>query len=273
MRTVINHAVTAHIVTVNDAIIANGDIAREVQNHTGCSPHQAWHAATRALVIRQLLLQRAQTLGLVATPRSGAGLRETEEEALIRTLLETEVHTPVASEAECRRYYQANLGKFRSPDLYEPQHILFRASRGDAAAFAQAMERATQVLAAVRAAPEKFASLAASFSDCPSAGEGGRLGQIARGETTPEFDAALLSLAPGQICAEPVQTRYGVHIVRLERKIEGTTLPFDLVQGRIAAYLEESAWRRGVTQYVSLLAGEARITGFDLPGATSPLVQ
>jgi hypothetical protein len=28
-----------------------------------------------------------------------------------------------------------------------------------------------------------------------------------------------------------------------------------------------------VAQYISLLAGQARIDGFDLPGASSPLVQ
>ncbi|HUB12328.1 MAG TPA: peptidylprolyl isomerase [Acetobacteraceae bacterium] len=273
MRTAIHHAATSHIVAVNDAVIANADIAREVQNHTGASPQAAWHEATRALVIRQLLLQRAQALDLVATPRSEAGSRETEEEALIRTLLDTEVRIPTASEAECRRYHQANPGKFRSPELFEPQHILFKAPRDDTAAFARAMQRASQMLAVVQAAPEEFATLARRFSDCPSAAEGGRLGQIARGDSTPEFEAALLSLAPGETCAEPVQTRYGVHVVRLERKVEGAPLPFELVGERIAAYLEENAWRRAVTQYVSLLAGEARITGFDLPGAASPLVQ
>lgn len=273
MRTVINRAAPARTIAVNDAVIANADIAREVQNHTGSSPHEAWYEATRALVIRHLLLQRAQTMGLAATPHSEAGLCETEEEALIRTLLESEVRTPTAGEAECRRYYQANRDKFRSPELLEPRHILFRAARDDTTAFALAMERATQVLAAVQAAPEQFASLAAGFSECPSASEGGRLGQVKRGETTPEFEAALRSLTPGQVCAEPVQTRYGVHVLRLERKVESVPLPFELVRERIAAYLEESAWRRAVTQYISLLAGQARITGFDLPGAASPLVQ
>ena len=62
-------------------------------------------------------------------PRSENGLRETEEEALIRMLLETEVMTPTAEEADCRRYYQSNLSRFRSPDLYEPLHILFKASQ------------------------------------------------------------------------------------------------------------------------------------------------
>ncbi len=115
--------------------------------------------------------------------------------------------------------------------------------------------------------------MARAFSDCPSATDGGRLGQVGRGDTTPEFEAALLSLEPGQIYPEPVQTRYGVHVLRLDRKIAGRTLPFEQVRERIAVYLEESSWRRAVAQYVALLAGQARIAGFDMAGASSPLVQ
>jgi hypothetical protein len=129
------------IVAVNHSIIANADIAREVQNHQGASPIIAWEAATRALVVRELLSQRAQALDLVAEPRSENGLRETDEEALIRMLLEAEVKTPSAEDADCRRYYQSNLARFRSPDLYEPLHILFKATRADKPAYAQAVTR------------------------------------------------------------------------------------------------------------------------------------
>lgn len=273
MRTVLTRSTTTPPVAVNGAVIANADIAREVQNHAEATPKQAWQEATRALVVRELLLQRAHALGLAAAPHSEDGLRETEEEGLIRALLEAEVHTPTAGEAECRRYYDANPGKFRSPDLFEPQHILFKAARDNAAAYAAALARAEAALAEVQAAPERFDALARAVSDCPSANEAGRLGQIARGDTTPEFESALLSLQPGQICPSPVQTRYGVHVLRLQRKVAGQLLPFEVVGERIAAYLEESAWRRAVTQYVSLLSGQADITGFHMPGATSPLVQ
>lgn len=273
MRTVTMRTASPTIVAVNDAVIANATIAREVQNHAGTTPREAWQEATRALVVRELLLQRAHALGLVVEPRAQDGLRETEDEALIRVLLETEVRTPSADAAACRRYYDANPAKFRSSDLFEPLHILFKAARDDVAAYALAVERAGTVLAEVTAAPDRFESLARALSDCPSASDGGRLGQIARGDTTPEFETALLTLRPGQICADLVRTRYGVHVVRLDRRIAGTVLPFEQVHERIAAYLEESSWRRGVAQYVALLAGQARITGFDMPGASSLLVQ
>jgi peptidyl-prolyl cis-trans isomerase C len=273
MRTVTLRTSVPHVLAVNDAVIANADIAREVQNHAGEDPRQAWTEAMRALVVRELLLQRARAIGLTAEPRSETGLRETEEEALIRALLKAEVRTPQADDDACRRYYQANLSRFRSPDLFEPLHILFQAPREDEASFGRAVEQARSVLTELKADPSRFESLARALSDCPSGKEGGRLGQLACGESTPEFDAALMTLEPGQTCSEPVLTRYGVHIVRLDRKIAGRQLAFEQVRDRIAAYLEESSWRRGVAQYIALLAGQARISGFQMPAASSPLVQ
>lgn len=261
------------IVAVNDAVIANADIAREVQNHGGPSPISAWEAATRALIVRELLSQRAEELGLVPEPHSENGLRETGEEALIRMLLEAEVKTPMAEEADCRRYYQSNLARFRSPDLYEPVHILFKASRDDKDAYAQAVVSAEVVLAEVIETPKRFEDIARALSGCPSSAEGGRLGQVAAGDTTPEFETALRTLDPGEICLEVVRTRYGVHVLRLDRKVSGLVLPFEQVHERIASYLEASSSRRAAAQYVALLAGQARISGFDIAGASSPLVQ
>ncbi|MDR3484723.1 MAG: peptidylprolyl isomerase, partial [Bradyrhizobium sp.] len=101
----------------------------------------------------------------------------------------------------------------------------------------------------------------------------GRLGQVVLGETTPEFETFLIAMQPGQICPTSVRTAYGVHVLRLDRKIAGVALPFEAVRDRIAAYLEDRTWRRAVSQYLTLLAGQARIDGFDMASASSPLVQ
>jgi peptidyl-prolyl cis-trans isomerase C len=111
-------------VTVNDVTIPHATIAREVQNHAAASPDAAWQQAARALVIRELLLQRAGALELVAEPRVQDGARETDDEATIRLLLEREISTPTADEATCRRYYDSHRKRFRSADLFEPAHIL-----------------------------------------------------------------------------------------------------------------------------------------------------
>ncbi|HLA01419.1 MAG TPA: peptidylprolyl isomerase, partial [Aestuariivirga sp.] len=53
-------------VTVNSIEIPRGEIARETQNHPAKSPIEAWKAAAQALAIRELLLQEARRLNIVA---------------------------------------------------------------------------------------------------------------------------------------------------------------------------------------------------------------
>ena len=62
-------------------------------------------------------------------------------------------------------------------------------------------------------------------------------------------------------------TRYGLHIIRLDDKVEGAELPFELVAGRIADYLRENVTRKATAQYIARLVSAADITGITLEGA------
>jgi peptidyl-prolyl cis-trans isomerase C len=255
-------------VSVNGVVVARDAIARETQHHPADKPIHAWQAAARALVVRELLLQEARRLGVETEPQADPqGRRETDEEALIRRLIEREVTTPEPDEATCRRYYEHNRTRFRSPALYEAAHILFPAREDDAGTFAAARGEAEAVIVRLRAHPEQFGELARLHSGCPSAAQGGNLGQIGPGQTTAEFERALFALAAGAITEEPVATRYGLHVIRLDRKIEGRDLPFELVADRIADYLREAVRRRAGAQYVARLMSRAQITGIACEGA------
>jgi peptidyl-prolyl cis-trans isomerase C len=255
-------------VSVNGVTIARDAIVREMQHHPAKKPIEAWQNAARALVVRELLLQRARALAIAPEPAADeAGRRETDDEAVMRAVVEREVSLPEADEETCRRYYVNNIARFRSEDIYEVSHILFAAAASDKEAYAQARADAAAVLEALQERPESFADLARAYSRCPSGAHGGNLGQVTRGQTTPEFEQAMIKLAPGEIGAEPVATRYGLHIVRLERRHEGRTLPFELVAERIADYLNESVRRRAHAQYVARLASAAAVEGIALDGA------
>jgi peptidyl-prolyl cis-trans isomerase C len=183
------------------------------------------------------------------------------------------VKTPEADEAACRRYYEQNRQRFRSPDLFEARHILLPAAPGDRAARADARVMATTIIADVRSDPAAFATLAANFSACPSGKAGGNLGQIGPGQTVPEFERALAASPVGAVAPEPVETRYGLHVVWLDRRIAGRELPFDAVRERIADWLGEKARRAAIRQYIAILAGRADIAGVELAASGTPLVQ
>jgi peptidyl-prolyl cis-trans isomerase C len=254
-------------VSVNGVTIARDAITREIQLHPASKPSEAWQEAARALVVRELLLQRASHLGVVPEPASDDdGRRETDEEALIRALIDREVAVPEPDDDTCRRFYERNQARFRSPAIYEASHILIAALPTDRERYAQARAQAAGVLTTLQENPDCFAQLARAYSSCPSAAQGGNLGQITAGQTTPEFEQALTMLEPGQLCAEPVATRYGFHVIRLGRKHSGTALPYEAVAARIADYLRDSVCRRADAQYIARLVSAAHIEGIDLAG-------
>ncbi len=253
-------------VSVGGKAISKSSIAHEMQNHEASTPLEAWQAASRALVVRELLLQEARRLDLVASPQDdGEGRRETEEEALIRSVTVTQVVSPEVDDETCQRYYDRNLQRFHSADLHEVSHILLPALPGEPAARAAAKERAAGLIALLREAPGTFEALAAQHSACPSALAGGSLGQIKRGDTVPEFETALAKLQPGEIADAPVESRYGFHIIRAHRKIEGRVLPFEIVKERIATYLTERSTRIATAHYLAVLASCTEIIGIDMP--------
>lgn len=255
-------------VRVNGITIPRDDIVREMQNHPADKPFAAWQQAARALVVRELLMQRAQALGLTAEPLTADGRRETEDEALMRALVDSEVVVPEPDDATCRRYYDNNKARFRSPDIYEASHILFAAPAEDKDAAAKARADAEAVLATLQESPEAFATLAQAYSRCPSAAQGGNLGQLTLDQVTPEFADALETMTAGELCLTAVETRYGLHVIRLGRKIEGRTLPYEAVAERIADYLRDNVLHRAQAQYVARLVSAAQIDGIALAGAT-----
>ena len=261
-------------IQVNGARIAEAAVLAEAQNHPARSPSDASAAAAEALVVRELLLQEAARQSLAPAPMTDAeGRRETADDALIRQLLATEITVPAADAGTCRRYYDNNPDRFHGPDLYEAAHILFAADPNDGEAYGQAVASAERTIAVLRRDPDSFAAIAGARSDCVSGRDGGRLGQVGRGDTVPEVETFLVALEPGQLCPVPVRSRYGAHVLRLDRRIDGRRLPFEAVQDRIAAYLREASWRRAVAQYIKLLAGRACIDGIEIEAATSALVQ
>lgn len=85
--------------------------------------------------------------------------------------------------------------------------------------------KAEEVLNRAKAG-EDFAKLANEFSQDPGnqnpQGEpqGGIYKDVTKGKMIPEFEAAALALEPGQIAPNLVETPYGYHIIKLERKGE-----------------------------------------------------
>lgn len=257
-------------IVVNGTTLSAADIAAEAQNHDAPKgkPGLAWRKAARALAIRHLLVEAATARGVKGEPRELApGKFETEQEAQIRAFLEEALSPDPVNDDALRSAYDSNPGACRAPSLYQPAHILFAAPPRDAEARAQARARAQAVLETLQQSPGRFAKIAQSESDCSSRESGGELGQLSSGDTVPEFEAALRDMQIGQIKNEVVETRYGVHVIRLDARADGEILPFETVRPRLADAAEKAAWTRAARDFVAALLDNADITGMDLTTA------
>lgn len=250
-------------------------VAEEAQHHPAATPEAARAAAAHALAIKALLLARAHQLGLAPEPEQDEdGREETPEEALVRAVLDAEVAVAPPSEAECRRIYDGSPDRFRTPALIEASHILFAPKGEDEGGWETAREAARAAIAELAVHPHRFVALAQTVSDCPSKDVGGSLGQLSPGDLAPEVEAGLDGLRDGETAREPVRSRFGWHVLRLQRRIPGRQLPFEHVLPRIALHLESRAWTAAAARYVSGLAAEARERGVALSvaddGALAP---
>ena len=182
---------------------------------------------------------------------------------------EVEIHDWIRSqvaandEVLCRTYYDANPDKLSSSPIVEACHILLAASPDEAEERVEIKAQAQALIAQLEQSPTQFAALAKQFSACPSKETDGNLGQLSKGQTTPEFERQLFTLNEG-IFEHPIESRYGFHVVRVDRKIEGRILPYDTVKEKIANYLNASVERKTISTYIRRLFTEAEISGINL---------
>lgn len=256
------------MIRVNDTQFDETAIVKEMQYHTAETHTEAKNKACEALIISELLKQRAAELDLTAKQDTDIS----NDEGFLEALLEIEVDYPNASEEDSRNYFISNPKKFMTTPLIEAKHILLDAAPDDDAARSEALELAKQLIKRLQDDPNLFADLATLHSKCPSAKTGGHLGQLGKGQTVPEFERQIFNCEIG-LASAPLESRYGVHVVLIDRRVEGKALPYDMVKDRIADYLNEKVRRKAIAQYIHTLISDAEIEGFDFSVSSSPLMQ
>lgn len=252
-------------VVVNGVTIDPAQIAVEAQNHPAPKgkPGAAWKSAARALAVRELLLQEARARAITADPAEiEPGRWETEDEALIRQLLDQALSPVPADDAALRAIHAAEPDRFRAPSLYEAAHILFAAAPDDTPARDKARAQAQDVVAQLQKRPGAFADMAASHSACSSKTAGGGLGQLSSGDTVPEFEAAMQGMDEGAIAL--AETRYGIHIIRLDARARGAVLPVEVVLPHLREAHDKAAWLRASRDLIRDLVGQGQVSGIDL---------
>ena len=200
------------------------------------------------MVIRQLLINEA-----------GDDVAE-DEEAAISKLIEENSASIEPSEEDCVRFFENNSERFKTEVLLEVDHILLAAPKDDIEERNDAKAKANTLIEQLKEDLSLFAALAEQHSICPSKKMGGSLGQIGKGQTVPEFEKQLVRLPEG-LAEAPIESRYGFHVVRVNRKVEGKQLEYPMVAEKIKHYLTQKASQLSIQAYIQTLVEKAEIEG------------
>lgn len=190
------------------------------------------------------------------------------------------------SDAEAKKYYNANINKFKYTDKVRASHILIAANKNELkelvksekrnaelseeelnklveARMAEKLNTAKELLAKVKNNPESFAKIAKESSeDVESAKQGGDLGFFSKQEMVEPFAKVAFELKPNTV-SEIVQTPYGYHIILVtDRKAAGQD-SFEKVKDDIKLYLENEKKVKILSNFVESLKKTAKIEYID----------
>ena len=138
---------------------------------------------------------------------------------------------------EIKKYYEDNRLVYQQPERIRARQILLKvAPEATPEQKAKAMERAQALRKEIEGGKD-FAQVASASSEDPgSKARGGDLGWVERGNWEPALSNAAFALEPGQL-TQPVETKYGIHLVKVEEKKPAQDKKLEEVQDEIATTL------------------------------------
>ena len=142
---------------------------------------------------------------------------------------------PPFTNAELLDYYRENQTQFSQNGGFDVSHILIAVDEQfDAQA---AIDEAIELRLELSENPDDFSALALEHSDDPTASfNNGDLGFLEYGVLDADFEAGVDQLQVGEI-SNPVLTRFGYHLIRLNERREAGIAPFSEVKDDIEQLL------------------------------------
>jgi peptidyl-prolyl cis-trans isomerase C len=169
------------------------------------------------------------------------GLRK----ALYRELMFDSVMQRVAAnsaevnELDVHLFYEMHNDRFQSPETRVARHILITINPDFAENTREAAQmRLQQVREKLAGRGNRFEEFAKRYSECPTAMEGGKLGEVNRGQLYEALDAELFSMQEDEI-SEIVESELGFHLLYCEKIKPSRTVPLSKVAPRIREVLQE----------------------------------
>jgi peptidyl-prolyl cis-trans isomerase C len=209
--------VNGNTITEADMRFANAEIGAQL----GDIPENVKRRALAEYLIDNALFAEAAIAAKIAANPAFEEQMQYVRRRLLRELYFEKQLRGAISEADAKKIYDQRVSQLKSENEVAARHILVDNE-----------EKAKEILAKIKAGGD-FAALAKENStDTGSKEQGGFLGYFGRGQMVPEFEKAAFTMIKGQV-SEPVKTKFGWHIIKLEDRRRKPPPSFDEVKETI----------------------------------------
>jgi peptidyl-prolyl cis-trans isomerase C len=167
-----------------------------------------------------------------------------EREMKVEAILEkAATQAARVSDMDVELYFQYHPEQFRRPETRLARHILITINETIAEnTRAEAGKRIATIQARLVREPQRFEEQALKHSECPTALDGGKLGDLPRGKLFPELDKALFELKAGEVSGV-LESELGFHVLRCDAITEAGVLGYDQAKPHIRKLMEQKRKR------------------------------
>ncbi|MFQ5779089.1 MAG: peptidylprolyl isomerase, partial [Terriglobia bacterium] len=279
-------------------------LRRELQqNNVGAALEQKYAAEAvnllRDLIDQALLVERGTEMGLSVEAdvikrldriREESGLKSLEDleralaaqgadfqdyrqrirdQILTQQVIQRQVAGRVLIDSEeLRQYYAEHQEELKKPERIRLREILVSTEGYRQDQLPEREERVRELLAKIRRG-EKFPELARTYSDAPTAEDGGELGYFEPEKLAPAIRETISHLREGGVC-DPMRTPQGWLILELVEHVPEGIPPFEKVQNELMQKLYFDRVQPALRDFLSELRRESFVyvkTGYVDTGA------
>jgi nitrogen fixation protein NifM len=167
-----------------------------------------------------------------------------ERELKVEAILEkVGTRADKVSDVDVELYYRYHPDQFHRPETRLARHILITVNETIAEnTRTAASQRIAAIAARLAKEPLRFEEQALKHSECPTALQGGTLGELPRGKLFPELDKVLFELRAGEVSGV-LESELGFHILRCDAITEAGVLSFDQAKQHIRKLMEQKRKR------------------------------
>ena len=191
---------------VNDHIISAKDVLMALEKLPSKIKEQPlpilYPNIVNELINQHLIAQQAYKENLDKNKKILSEINKSKEQIMAKYWLNSYLSQQL-DKKNLKNFYNNYLKSFKSSKEYNASHILVKEEKEALNIIKKLNNKAS------------FSDLAKEFSVGPSGKTGGKLGWFSSGQMVKEFEKATFILNKGQITKEPVKTKFGFHIIKL----------------------------------------------------------